>query len=269
MSEVKFTEEDLAVSELTVDPKVQRTALNYGKVEPIMKNFNPNAVGRITVSVRDNGEKIILDGWHRNEAIRILTDNKGTIPARVFRGLSFEQEADMFLDLNTTNRPKAHDAWRVRVNKGEPLATSVTTILGAFGWTVDSQAGNGKFNAVAAVERIETLSRKIDAEPGLVHATILVITRAWGDNRHGVVGPIFEGIARFIAEYGKDSAFDLQSLIVKLRDYKGGPKLLNQKAQQMTSLRKMRAPMAVADLLTEMYNEGPRKKKLPPWRHRS
>lgn len=264
----KYAEDDLAVSDLTIDPRVQRAVLDPRKVRKIISEFNPQALGRVTVSLRDNGDRVILDGWHRWEAVREMTDNAGTIPCRVFRGLNFDQEAQLFLDLNQTNQPKVHDAWRIRVNKGEPLAVAVTGILTQFGWTIATQAGEGRFNAIAVAERVENLSRQMEAEPGLVHATILVITRAWGTNRHGVKGPMFEGIARFIAEHAKNGNFDIQTLISKLRDYKDGPQAMSLKARQLAHLRNMKPSMAVADLLTELYNEGGSRKKLPAWRYR-
>lgn len=268
MAELKYAEEDLPVADLIVDPKVQRAVLDFRKVDEIVEHYNVQALGRVTISLRDNGDRVILDGWHRWAAVRKMTDNAGTIPCRVFRGLTFDQEAQLFLDLNRTNQPKVHDAWRIRVNKGEPLAVAVTGILTQFGWTIATQAGDGKFNAIAVAERVENLSRQMEAEPGLVHAAILVITRAWGTNRHGVKGPMFEGIARFIAEHGKNGAFNIQTLIEKLRDYKDGPLAMSLKARQLAHLRNMKPSMAVADIITELYNEGGGKKKLPAWRHR-
>lgn len=269
VSELKYAEEDLLVADLTVDPKVQRAVLDFRKVEEIIEHFNVQALGRVTVSLRDNGDRVILDGWHRWAAVRKMTDNAGTIPCRVFRGLDFDQEAQLFLDLNRTNQPKVHDAWRVRVNKGEPLAVAVTGVLTQFGWTIATQAGEGRFNAIAVAERVEKLSRQMEAEPGLVHATILVITRAWGTNRHGVKGPIFDGIAQFIAVHSKHSAFNIQTLIEKLRDYKDGPQAMSLKARQLAHLRNMKPSMAVADLITQLYNEGGgSKNKLPVWGRR-
>lgn len=268
MSSNRYKEEWISVRDLTVDPKVQRAELDYKKVDNIERNFNPDALGTLTVSRRANGEQILLDGWHRHQAVKKRFGDDREVYARVFEGLTFQEECQMFLDLNTTNRPKVFDAWQVRVRMGEPVATQITEILHAFGWEVTAQSGNGAFNAITAAERLGRLSDEVEAEPNLVHATILVITKAWGKSRHGVVGVLFEGLGAFLAEYGRNPNFDIQALITKLKNYEGGPIALVQKARQMAALRRWKAPMAVADLLVEEYNVGKRRAALPPWRKR-
>ena len=95
-----YKEAVLKVGELTVDPVVQRTRLSEPKVRKIFANFNPDALGVITVSLRKDLTYVVLDGMHRVEAVRRLTDNTGTMAAHVLEGLSLAEEAEIFLDLN-------------------------------------------------------------------------------------------------------------------------------------------------------------------------
>lgn len=263
----KHAEQDEQVHDLIIDHRVQRDSLDMAKVNNIVNNFNIDGLGRVTVSVRDNGDRVVIDGWHRVEAVRRLTDNAGTIPARVYEELTLKEEAALFLTLNTTNRPRVLDKWKVRVTMEDPVSVEITGLLTAFGWSISHAAQNGHVNAVAALERIYTLSKKVEAEPHLIHVAFLVITKAWGHDRYGAQSTVIEGIAALAAEH--KSLLDLPVLIGKLKEYKGGPQSLIQEARNLAGIRNMRVPMAVADILTEKYNVGRKKNVLPGWRKRS
>lgn len=264
----KYSEEEIRVADLTVDHKVQRAHLDMGKVEAMVRNYNTDGIGVATVSRRENGDQVVLDGWHRKEVVARLTDNAGTIPCRVFEGLTLQEEASLFLALNTTNQPKLYDRWKVRVTKGDPIAVGATEALRQYGWSVGNQVGEGTMVAVGSLERIYrlSLSDKVQVEQGLVGATIMVITRAWGHNRYGAVSPLFEGIANLIAEHG--SRINLDSLITTMKEYKGGPQQLHQEARVLSNLRNTKLSMAVADQLTERYNKSKKTNLLPAWRRR-
>lgn len=262
-----YTIEELQVGDLEIDLQVQRSHLNLRKVERIKKDFNPNAVGVIDVSRRKDGQVVVLDGMHRVQAIKELTDGAGTILCKVHEGLTLQEEAAMFLDLNMGDRPTSIDKYRVSVVKGDPVATAIEELVTAYHWEVNAQAGKGHINAVQALERLYRLSEKMEAEPNLLQSFLLVVTRAWGDDRYATQAPLVEGLGRFLAEH--TSQIDMDRLVDKLKNYRGGPQTLIAEATQVANLRKMRTSMAVADLITQQYNRGIKTHKLSEWRHRS
>jgi hypothetical protein len=266
----KYTEKHLHVGDLTIDRRVQRQGLNSAKVERIVKNYSPAALGIITVSFRKDRSYVVVDGQHRVEATRRVTDNQGDLPCRVFEGLTLAQEAQMFLDLNHTTIPTQIDKFKVRLeahsDEGD-AARSISELVGAFGWTVSRTAADGHINAVTVLERMYQLSQKLEADPNLIQMTILVITRAWGNNRYGVQAPILEGLARMFGEYG--SLLDGDHLIEVLQKLQGGPQTLVAEARQLAALRGWNVAMAVADKLVNEYNKGRRTKQLTVWRKRS
>lgn len=268
--EHSFTVEDLAVSDLQVDRRVQREALKPRKVEMIKRKFNPDALGVIHVSRRKDRGLYVIDGWHRWEAVRQLTDNEGSIRAHVYEGLSIPQEALMFLDLNYGDQPTRMDKFRVRLEAEDETAIRINENVHAYGWKVTGAPGNGNVNAIAVLERLDELSERIGAEPNLVQVTFLIISRAWGTNKYGAQAVILEGLGRFVAEYS--SKINLESLIQKLQMYRGGPEALHAEAGQLARLKKGRVAMSVAELVTNEYNKGkPKNSKsaLPQWRKRS
>lgn len=260
----------IPVGELEMDRRVQRQGLNMSKVRHIVKHYNEQAIGMVTVSWRSNDAKIIVDGQHRWEAKRIVTDNLGSMKADVWHGLTLAQEAQMFLDLNETTQPPVIDKFRVRLNTdGESgdIARDIQELVGAYGWTVSRVPANGNINCIRVVERLYALSKKLEAQPNLVQAAVLVITRAWGNDRHGTQGAFIEGIGRMFAEYG--SQLDIDHLINVVKTQEGGPQSLLGKAQQLAAIRKSKVSMAVAELLVGDYNKGRRSRVLTVWRARA
>lgn len=269
----KFEEAELAVSNLDLDRRVQRQGLNLHKVKRIVKNYNTGALGIITVSYRIDRSYVVIDGQHRVEATRIVTSNMGSLKCHVFGldgdYLTLGEEAQMFLDLNDTTKPPNIDKFLVRQNTEGPAgdnAKDLAQIVGVYGFKISRVVANGNINAVTVMEKLYELSQKLEAEPNLVQATVLVISRAWGNDRYGLQGAILEGIGRMFAEYG--SRLDLDRLIEAMKNYKGGPQSLLAEAHGMSALRKGKVAMGVAELLTEAYNHGRRTKQLEAWRAR-
>lgn len=262
----KYTVEELKVSDLQVDHRVQREQLKLKRIEDMKKNFNLNALGVITVSRRADRGLYIIDGWHRTETVRQLTDNVGTVTCHVFEGLTVVEEALMFLDLNFAEKPNVMDKFRVRLEAGDETAVLIDNMVRAFDWRIKSAPSDGNVQAIQTLERLNQLSLKIEAEPNLVHVVLMVITRAWGHDRFGAQAVVMEGIGRLFAEHS--SRIDVARLIEKLKSFKGGPRSLHTSATESARLRGLRVPMAVADIITEAYNKGPYKAKLPVWRHR-
>jgi hypothetical protein len=262
-----FSVATLKVSELTIDPRVQRTAMKESKVRRIVANFNPAALQVITVSLRKDLSYVILDGAHRTEAVRRLTDNTGTMDCHVLEGLTLQEEAAIFLDLNYSDQPTVIDRFRVSVTAEQETNVRIDGLVHAYGFQVSRAPGNGNINAVNALRQLDDLSRKIEAEPHLIQAVLLVISKAWGNSRFGTQTAILAGLGRLIAEHG--SRLSLDTLVEKLKGYKGGPQGLVAGARQLAALRGTKVAMGVAELVTDEYNKGRTKNALPAWRYRS
>lgn len=267
IAEKRYTVEELKVGDLQVDRRVQREALKPRTIEGIKAKFNPDALGVIHVSRRTDRGLYIIDGWHRTEAVRQLTDNQGTMTSHVYEGLTVPEEALMFLDLNAGRQPNVMDKFKVRLAAEDEAAVAIDTMARAYGWVVSPTPGAGNIQAVQTLERIYNLSLKLGAEPNLVQLVLMIITRAWGTERDGVQAVLMEGIARLVAVHG--SRINVDRLIDKLKNFKGGPSTLHRSASESARHRGLKVPMAVADIITEAYNKGPYKDKLPVWRHRS
>lgn len=269
--ESTYTVERLKVADLLVDKRVQRDEFQAKKVDKIVANFNPDALGVIHVSRRTDGDYVI-DGWHRKEAVYRVTDAAGDMVCHVYTGLTLAEEAQMFLDLNEGNQPSPLEKHKVRVQTGDTQALRIEKAVHAYGWAVSPIPAGGHVNAVRKLYQLDELSEKAEGgplDPSLLQLTFLTITRAWGNDRHGSQAVILEGIARLYLEHG--SKIDLDHLVDRLKNHKGGARKLHQEATQFTMVTGGRVAMAVAYLITEAYNRGKKndaKSALPAWRKR-
>lgn len=264
-----FTTVRLSVKDLEVDPKVQREIHSVRKVEAIVKNFNPAALGIITVSKRNAVTYIIIDGWHRWSAVRQLTDNAGELLCNVFEGLTLEEEAQLFLDLNATNQPNVMDKFRQRLITGDDVAVGMDKTTKAYGWVIQRQGGNGTLQCVQALERVWRRSAAAGWDPNVLQDVVMVLNRAWGNDKHAGSAVIIEALAAFLTEY--DGKIDMDRLYRRLGEYPGGPTALLADSQTIAAARRMRVPMAVADQITDHYNRNTtgaslKTKALPAWR---
>jgi hypothetical protein len=267
MTEYKFTEEWIPVSDLSIDRAVQRSTFDRSKVERFKRNFNPAALGIITVSRRNKITLVIIDGMHRTETVRELTTNEGKVLCHVFENLTRAEEAQMFLDLNAGTQPSVLDKFRVRITAEDAVAIKIEELCRAYGWTITPNQGNGNIQCVKTLERINTLSDRIQAEPGLLQVVLMLVTHAWGKDKAAVQAVILEGIAALVGEHG--SNLDLEILQRKLESYPGGPMGLHTDAVTLASMRRGKVTMAVAERLTDEYNKGRKTRTLHPWRRRA
>lgn len=265
----KFTRETVSVGALEIDPRVQREFHDAGKVSRIVRTFNPAALGVIAVSRRGDGSMVIIDGWHRWEAVRRLTDNTGTMEAHVFEGLDLADEAQLFLDLNSGSQPGVMDKFRQRLITGDPVATEINKITKHYGWVIQRQPGAGTIQAVSTVEQIFRRSAAAEEDPNALQLVVLTLNRSFGNQKEAPHAEILKGLAAVYSEPTYKDRIEIDRLIQRLSEYPGGPTGLLHDSEVIASARRMRMSMAVAEQIVDHYNKGLRvggPNILPSWR---
>lgn len=258
--------EMVKVGDLNIDRTVQRSNIDLKKVERLKRSWNPGAAGVLVVSRRKDRSQVVLDGQHRQMAFAQLSDNQGEIECQVFTDLTLAEEAQLFLDTNFGNQPSLIDKFRVSTVAGNTEAIHITKLIRAFGWDVVNSSNPGSVKAVGALQRIYRLGETLPLEPHLLHATMMVVTHAWGLDTEGVQAVILEGVAAVIEE--NDTNLDLKVLETRLARYPGGPSGLHVDATQLAAIKARRVSMAVAEQITDHYNKTAKGKPLPQWRRR-
>lgn len=251
--------EKIPASRLIVDPNIQRD-LEVGRVEKMTKDFDPDALGVLTVSKRADGTFHIIDGQHRAEAAKIAKGETFPLPCQVWTGLSVESEARMFRLLNNTAKVDALPLFRVRLVEGEDTAVAINEIIEENGWKLASTTGNPR-NGLVAVAVLERLYRR---NPEALSKALATVIRAWGSDRPANDGRLIEGIGWLYHRYG--AAVDVAELVPKLSMYAGGPGNFIGRARTLRDALGVSLPSAVAEIAVEVYNKGRRTRALPPWR---
>lgn len=174
------------IGKITVDPEIQR-GYRRTQAENIARNFDPHALGVLTLSDREDGGPFrAVDGQHRLQAMGILDyDPSYEVVCKVCYGLSPQEEARLFRLLNNTRRPNSLDLFRIAVVEGEPVATDIQDVLNRAGWKVGvGPRGTGLFMAVGAARDVYNLAaRRNNNESGwgktAFERVMLILTKAW------------------------------------------------------------------------------------------
>lgn len=118
---------------LRVDPRYQRK-VNAAFVRKAVKRFEADAVGVITLSLRDDGYYYIIDGQQRSEIMRGVEGVDGSISGRYKRGMTLQQEAELFRLLDTKWTMSVDDKFRAYLAAGEPDIVMLDAIAKRHGW---------------------------------------------------------------------------------------------------------------------------------------
>lgn len=263
MTDKGYTEELIRVGDLHVDPQIQRLYLNARKVERFVVRFNEAALGVLTVSRRDPVTQIVVDGMHRQEASRRARGEDFLMSCHVFENLTAQEEAQLFIDLNSGDKPNLYDTFRVRIVAEDPAAVGINKLITSYGWSVGSQNGRGIIKAIGTLDSLWAETER--KENDLLQMVIMTVTRAWGLDHEGSRAPVLSGLAAVISEYG--AALDMDRLRQILANYPGGPGGLWADGKQFAATRRTGAvPMGIAERIVDEYNKGLRGRQLHPWR---
>lgn len=121
---------DLPLALLEVHPTIQRDLSDH--YLKIAENWNLKKCDPLTVSWKENGTFLIIDGQHRYRAA--LQRGITTLPCRVFKNLTAEEEAKMFYSQNENNkRLKPRDMLRAKLTVGEEIAVTLKSLCDRHG----------------------------------------------------------------------------------------------------------------------------------------
>lgn len=258
----------ISASQLSRDSEVNRE-IDETRSKQIADNFDPDNIGIITVSRRDDGSYVIIDGQHRVHAIQQIEGwENQKVPCKVYEGLTKVQEADLFLDLNDYRQVSIIDKFLVRITAREPIALSINIIVNQAGFVISRYAKDGAIVAVSAMERVYTGHRlKIRGHnPTALAWTLDAVANAWGRTKAAVIAPVILGIGSFFLRYG--SKVDRPHLIERLSRIKGGADGLIRNGRAQVNIHGGSLAHGVADAVVNEYNRGIRKagSRLESWR---
>jgi hypothetical protein len=227
--------------------------VNKKLVEKIAAEWDESAAGAIILNMREDETYAILDGQHRFLAAkkRGIKD----LNALVFIGKTEEEEARLFVQLNTKHNVLPFDRFCANLQSGQSREVAVNNIVTGIGLTIKNDPTNSK-----AVRSVATLLKLFD-DYGAAHLmkTMQVLhesfdayndAMAWSDSS-------MRGMAALLYRYPD---VNMTRLIAQLQ--KHSPRTLQGRA--MLKMGPGRGWIGWGEVFTEIYNNGLRgDSKLP------
>jgi len=250
------TREFIAIRELEPHPLAQRK-LDPNHAMEIAKEFDPAAMGQITVAKTKKGKKWVVDGQHRR--LGALTwlggDGSQCIECLVVPVEDDAEAANLFLLLNNHKAVRTLDKFLVRVTAKDPIALGVVAILDGFGLRVEHSRADGVVQAVDACESL--LNRQRGA--ALLERTIRILHTAWGTEPDAYHAQLIRGLGLLLTKHG--TAVSDDELVRKLAK-RGGPLGLIGRARDIRNAMGFSIVQAMYECLKNEYNKGRRTERL-------
>ena len=253
-----YQRSEVALGSITVNEKAQRQ-LREHRVAELTANLDLDMIGEPVLNFVAEDRYHVIDGQHRIEALkRFLGDGweKAKIPCRVYKGLSEQEEADMFDRLDNVLSVSAFDKFQVRVTAKREIESAVAKIVKAQGLTIARSNGDGAIGAVTTLVRIYKRS-----SGEVLGRSLHIIREAFGDA--GLDAKIIDGVSLVCHRY--NGTLDDDAAIARLRTTRAGAAGLMGRAVVVHKQTGSALSQCIASAVVEAVNRGRGGKKLPDW----
>lgn len=241
------------LDQMKINPQAQR-ALSEAWANELADEFNPDLMGFIHVSHRD-GWYYIIDGQHRvKAAIIFLGDTSQQVQCHVYDGLTNEQEAQLFLELNNTKKQGPMSRYKVALTAGKPDECDVERICRS----LDLRIGVDKScEEIACISALLAVYRKHG--PASFSFAMRVIRDSYGYD--GFKRQTISALALIKDRYG-DKIVE-EKLVDRLS--KTGIVELNRSAKSMKEATGNPADQCYAHSMIQFYNQRNAQCRVDPW----
>ncbi len=189
--------EYVRVADLKIDPTYhvperfrEKRALRYAAP------FDEDRLGIVTVSNRD-GTLWLIDGNHRRAAASLV--GLEYLYAKVYIGLTLQQEANIFIGLSDQVPLSGMDLWVARRVDRDPVVLGVEEILDRHGAVIGR--GGSASEAPNATRAVTTLERIYRSNVGLFDLTIGMLRRVWPNESRALDSIALRGVSSLVYAY--------------------------------------------------------------------
>lgn len=246
----------LAAAKLFVDHSYQRT-LDHRRVDKMVAEYDPTLLGVLEVSDRSNNQFAILEGQHRWAAATLAEGPGVHLVCQVHRGLSVEDEARQFYDMDVRRRAlSGWDRWKARRGAGDPVVAQVEKIVASFGMRVDPGSIDGYIGSTTTLENVYELGGE-----ALLVSTLTVLNVAYGEVRDAYDGQMIMGAALVMHNYDPRDELDVDRLISQLQGIV--PRQVKARATALREAHRGQLSRLTAAVMIDRYNAAPGRKVDP------
>lgn len=241
----------ITAGKLTVDHRYQRDLIP-ARVRHLAADLDLDGLGVFVVSRRSDGTLALIDGQNRVAALRehgFQDDWK--VECRVYEGLTLEQEAALYRQLNDSRPLKPWDFFKAGLVSGDAECLEIDAIAKRCGLTVAASGGDGR---VCCVTTLRLVYRKYGKD--VLRRALEMSTAAWGHTAGAVEKEIVHGMSIVAATYNGE--VDTPWMVKKLAKSPGGPSGLLGRARGLKDMTTEPIFRIVARQVIALYNKGRR-----------
>lgn len=204
----------ISLSEMIIDS--YQGHVNNSLVEKMAAKWDESAAGAVILNMREDNTYAVLDGQHRVLAAKKVGVTE--LNALVFIGKSREEEAKLFVQLNTKHNVSALDRFRANLVAGGHREKNIRAAVREVGLDIAfTRGGNAKTgpDGVTCVAAMINIYDKFGLP--LLKTTLGALTSAFSaypDRRKAYSQPAMIGTAQFIYRYPQAN---IPRLIEKMR----------------------------------------------------
>jgi len=137
----------IPAAKLTVGPAFQRP-ITWAWVRKLAREFDPDMLDPILVSLRADGTYAVIDGQHRILAVREIGWDDQNLPCLVRTGLTYEAEAALFVAQDNRKKLTQIDLHRGRVERKDPVALSIEDAVRSAGFVISAHRDTQNISAI-------------------------------------------------------------------------------------------------------------------------
>ena len=243
-SNVRLISVDLLTTDMTYQSPVKES-----HVKEIVKNFNPEAVGIITVSHRD-GKYYVPDGQHRVEAYKRLGIKY--IYAEVHEGLTQEDEAEMYILLNKAPNKSVNSIGKADLATGETYAVDIEHYVNKAGLQVDYDKKRTSAKTISAYGSLKYIYKKHGGEH--LYDVLTLSKEIYGDTYFELQAWNLKGTSEFIATFPEHDRNRLRAVVSK-RDFKDIERMTSRKSVEIGKTKQKSLPYVLVDIYNKRLSK--------------
>ena len=234
---------------LETDSSYQRR-MNAAQVDRIVAEFNPLLVNAVKVSQRD-GRFFVFDGAHTLAALRRIHEGKPfMVECKVFSGMTYQEEAELFALQTGTSRTVSFDyKLRAKLAAETPKEKAFLEATEAAGLHLSDVQRSSMRYVIAAKATAQRIFDNYGAD--LYTDMLRLIVETWDAVEWSLSKPVLNGCAVFLNVYGDEYKRD--RFIRKLA-YTNADELAAIARRQNVKDQPRQYAMAIL----ELYNKGGR-----------
>jgi len=251
------TIEPVRISDLKIDHIYQRNP-DRERMSIMAHNWDQDKVGVIVVNHRDDGTYYVIDGQQRVGAISRIVNRPETMLAQVFTGLTGEQEAELFYELDTQRKSLTRGAlFQALVAAKDQSAMEIVEAATAAGLTAEYHRGN-VLNNLRSFGALMDVHRRVGKDD--LAKILRIIAKAWPDAKHSGSGSVILGLEKFFQRYPKASESHLIEALSRTTQ-----RQIDNNARALNSAMSGALGQWTARVILSLYNRGMKTNRLANW----